>query len=229
MTIVLPIHPRTGLTALGLRRDGRPIWPVIGAQDPPGPPADPPAPNPPAPTPPAPPGPPADPPKPDDPLGPAGLKALQEERDARKALEKRLATLAPLEKFAAALAGDDAGKPTGKTDVEQLGERLANHETELANERAARWRAEVAHERGLTPAQAARLTGSTRDELLADADALLALFPAAAPAAPGTPKPDPSQGARGGGPTIDARIAEAQAKGDWRTVISLQNEKLANL
>ncbi|MEL3944492.1 hypothetical protein [Streptomyces sp. LNU-CPARS28] len=26
----LPIHPRTGETALGLRRDGRPIWPIKG-------------------------------------------------------------------------------------------------------------------------------------------------------------------------------------------------------
>jgi hypothetical protein len=48
-------------------------------------------------------------------------------------------------------------------------------------------------------------------------------------AAPAGPRPDPSQGARGAGPTIDGRIAEAQAKGDWRTVITLQNEKLAKL
>lgn len=26
----LPIHPRTGLTAVGLRADGRPIWPIMG-------------------------------------------------------------------------------------------------------------------------------------------------------------------------------------------------------
>ena len=26
----LPIHPRTGESALGLRRDGRPIWPIKG-------------------------------------------------------------------------------------------------------------------------------------------------------------------------------------------------------
>jgi hypothetical protein len=48
----------------------------------------------------------------------------------------------------------------------------------------------------------------------------------AAPASPAVPRPDPSQGARGPGPTIDSRIAEAQKAGDWRTVISLQNEKL---
>lgn len=40
------------------------------------------------------------------------------------------------------------------------------------------------------------------------------------------PRPDPSQGARGAGPTLDSRIAEAQTKGDWLRVISLQNQKL---
>lgn len=29
----LPTHPRTGLTALGYRRNGEPIWPVMGAAD----------------------------------------------------------------------------------------------------------------------------------------------------------------------------------------------------
>lgn len=172
---------------------------------------------------------PADPPKPDDqPLGAAGLKALQEERDARKALEKQLAALAPLQKLADAL-GTGTPAAGGKSEVDLLNERFAQHEKTVAEERSARWRAEVAHEKGLSPAQAARLAGSTREELLADADSLLALFPTT-PATPGTPRPDPSQGARGGAAvTLDARIAEAQAKGDWRTVISLQNEKLTNL
>lgn len=180
--------------------------------------------TPPAPTP--------EPPKPDDdkPLGPAGERALAAERDARKALEKQVAALAPLQKIAEALG---AGTPAaaGKSELELLNERFAQHERDLADERVARHRAEVAHEKGLTPAQAARLQGGTRDELLADADALLALFPpasAGAPAQPGTPRPDPTQGARGAGPDVDSRIKEAQAKGDWRTVISLQNEKLAD-
>lgn len=30
MPETLPIHPRTGLRAVGLRRDGRPIWPIMG-------------------------------------------------------------------------------------------------------------------------------------------------------------------------------------------------------
>lgn len=45
---------------------------------------------------------------------------------------------------------------------------------------------------------------------------------------PSNPKPDLSQGSRGTGPDADSQIAEAQKRGDWRTVISLQNEKLTN-
>lgn len=44
----LPTHPRTGLTALGYRKDGRPIWPVLGGSEPPDQPPDP---APPAPAP----------------------------------------------------------------------------------------------------------------------------------------------------------------------------------
>lgn len=214
-------HPRTGdpLRAIGTSRRG-PIWPAIGASDDP-PPADPPK------DPANPPAPPADPPKPDDkPLGPGGEKALKAEREARQALEKKLAALAPLEQLAQALGGQATGD--SKTDLERLTERLSQHETELAAERSARYRAEVAAEKGLTPQQAARLQGATREELLADADALLALFPAQ-PAGPRNPVPDPSQGARGAQPPdLDAQIKAAQAKGDWRTVLSLQNQKLAN-
>lgn len=47
-----------------------------------------------------------------------------------------------------------------------------------------------------------------------------------ATAAPAGPRPDLSQGARGAGPDLDSRIAEAQKRGDFMTVISLQNQKL---
>jgi hypothetical protein len=162
----------------------------------------------------------------DEPLGEGGIKALQAERAARQALEKKLEALAPLEKIAAALGGGDA--TAGKSEIELITERLTNHETELGKERSARWRAEIAIEKGLTVQQASRLVGSSRDELAADADALQALFPTA-PAAPGTPKPDPSQGGRGGASVdLDSKIQEAQKKGDFRSVIALQNQKFAN-
>ena len=203
----LPIHARTGLTAIGVRRDGRPIWPVLGGDGTEAPPVPAPPPTPPA----QPPGQPAPASQPsgtqtpptsgeDDPLGPAGLKALQAEREARAALERRLTALEPLAKLASAMGVDPGKEPT---DADKLRERQSALEKELADERQARWRAEVAQEKKLTAAQATRLVGTTREDLLADADALLSAFPTAAPpdpAKPGAarPKPDPAQGARPG-------------------------------
>lgn len=197
---------------------------------PPTGPSDPPAPAAPAsPTPAVDPKPAAgDPPKDpaNEPLGEGGLKALQSEREARKALEKRLEGLAPLEKIAAALGEGDPAK--GKSEIEQITERLANHEKQLAEANTARWRAEVAHEHSFTPEQAAELRGATREEIAGHAERLKALFPTA-PAAPATPKPDKSQGGGGGAPPdLDAQIKEAQKKGDIRAVISLQRQKLDN-
>lgn len=200
----LPVHPFTGFTALGLRRNGAPIWPVRGGsgdgddgktggqggsgsgdggdggKDGGGPPGD---------------------------LGDAGKKALdamKAERNAAKLELKKvndqLAKLAPLQKLADALGakpGDD-----GPTDVDALTARLAKHEEELATERLARFRAEVAAEKKLTPAQAKRLIGATREELAKDADELLKDFqPGDNGGGQGgrrTPRQDPSQGARGG-------------------------------
>jgi len=194
-------HPLTGapIWALGMRRDGQVIWPVIGAADPepekpegvkePEKPAD----------------------KPDDgskggedkPLGPGGEKALREEREARKALEKQLAELSPLRKLAEALGGGDADK--GKSEVEQLTERLAAQEKAIVDERTARWRAEVQADKKLTAVQASWLVGSTREEMEKAADELLAAFGgprqdddrnAGAPRR--GMRPDPAQGARPG-------------------------------
>lgn len=162
---------------------------------------------------------------PDEPLREPGKKALEEERARVKALEKKLAALAPLEQIADLLGG----KPTGdaKTDLEQLTERLGKHEEDLAAEKVERWRAEVRADKGLTAAQAARLVGSTKEELTADADALLALFPAADLSKPRTPAPDPSQGSKGNPPpSLDAQIREAEAKGDTKTAILLKARKL---
>ncbi|SFO59902.1 hypothetical protein [Amycolatopsis rubida] len=235
MNTDLPVHPRTGLRAVGIGKRG-PIWPIAGAEDNPPAPPNPAVPEPPKPGPtsgptptPTPPEPPAgDPPKEaakEEPLGEGGIKALQAERDARKALEKKLEGLAPLEKLAAAL-GATGGAEQGKTEIEQITERLANHEKQLAEANEARWRAEVANAKKLTPEQAAELRGSTAEELAAHADRLLALFPTA-PASSGTPRPDPSQGGQGGAPpNLDALIAEATKKGDIKAVLRLQNQKL---
>ena len=64
-----------------------------------------------------------------------------------------------------------------KTDLQKLQEErdaLLAEKTSLALEALRR---EVADEKGLTPAQARRLVGTTREELEADADDVLAAFP----------------------------------------------------
>lgn len=225
----LPIHPFTGLTAIGFRRDGRPIFPILGGAQPPMPVPAPPSGDPaPAPTDPTPTAPPADPPE-GKPLGPAGERALAAEREARKALEKQIAEFAPLKELAASLAGGQK-PPPGKSEVDVLREQFAAHQKELAEERAARWRIEVAQAKNLTADQAAWLQGSTQEELAASADRLLAAFPTA-PAGTRTPAPDPSQGARGGqpGPDLTAQIEAARTAGDFRKAISLERQKLLSI
>lgn len=164
----------------------------------------------------------------------------EEQAKGRAELEKQLAELTPLKQQVEGLAplkalAEALGvKPDkGKTDVETLTERIAAQEKRAADAELRAIRLEVAAEKQLTPAQAARLQGSTREELAADADALKALFPApAAPAGgdpnvttgttPTTPAPDPSQGARGGVNELQALLAEAQKAGKTREVIRLK-------
>ncbi|MCX4470461.1 hypothetical protein OOK41_09095 [Micromonospora sp. NBC_01655] len=139
-----------------------------------------------------------------DQLGDAGKQAIDrmkaernEERKARRTLE---AKLAEYEKAEQAKADAD------KTEAERRA--AAEQRAEQAELRALRL--EVAAEKGLTPAQAKRLVGATREELEADADEIREAFPTA-PAAPErrAPKPDPSQGARGGTkPTSADRAAK---------------------
>jgi hypothetical protein len=165
----------------------------------------------------------------DKPLGPAGEKALNAERARVKELERQMAELSPLKQLAEVINGGQKPKD-GKSEAELLNERFDAYEQQLATERGARWRAEIAAEKGLSAQQAARLNGTTREELLADADELLTLFPGAV--GPRNPAPDPSQGARGGPSTngdLEAQIQEATKAGDWRKAAALQKTKLANV
>lgn len=189
----------------------------------PAPPITPPAPGA---TPPAEPpatGPAAPPATGDQPLGEAGQRALAEERAARKELEKQIKELEPLKKLAEAMGV----KPDAtKSNADALATEVATMRKELADERVGRMRAEVAAEAKLDPSLAKRLTGSTREELAADAAEMAKLFPAGAgngtTTAPGTPAPDPSQGARGGVDTLQAALKAAQDKGDTKEAIRLK-------
>lgn len=120
-------------------------------------------------------------------LGANGLKALEAERAANKASRKQIAELqAKLKEY------EDANK----TEAEKTAERLAALEKTSAESQSRAERLEVALDKGLPKALAARLQGSTREELEADADELLKLVGEQKPA---SPKPDPSQGHGGGG------------------------------
>lgn len=84
-----------------------------------------------------------------------------------------------------------------KSEADKLAERATAAEDRAAKAEAKVLRAEIALKKGLTPSQAKRLVGATEDELLADADELLADIKGAA--APPTPPPDVDQGVIGDG------------------------------
>lgn len=152
----------------------------------------------------------------DKPLGENGEKALKAEREARKATEKALADfkaeMAPFIELMQGLRGAVPG--VEPSDTEKLAAELEQIKAEAAQERLGRIRLEVATAKGLTAAQAARLQGDTTEELEADADALLALFPQTTPDAPKGPRGDPAQGARPGGTSggIQSGAAKYEAR-----------------
>lgn len=151
-----------------------------------------------------------------DGLGEAGKKALEQERAARKELEKQLRELQqrdPMKQLAEAL-----GMKPAEAKPDDLAAQVNELKQQFEQAQLRAMRLEVAAAKGLTPKQAARLQGSTREELEADADDLLATFGTASGAqqsqqSSGTPAPDPTQGARGGVDDLKARIAAAEAKG----------------
>ena len=107
----------------------------------------------------------------EDTLGDAGKKALEaERRNARAAAKERDALAARLKEF----------EDRDKSEADKAIERAAAAEARVTQLEAHATRLEVAFENGLTPAQAKRLVGSTREELEADAKELLATFKPAA-------------------------------------------------
>lgn len=130
----------------------------------------------------------------DEPLGEAGKQALVKERQAAKAAEKRAADAeARIKEF----------EDRDKSDAQKLQEERDAAVTERDTLRTQTLRRDVADEKGLTAAQAKRLVGSTREELEADADDIIATFPVAP-----TPTPpkfgDVNQGHRGEAPISPA-------------------------
>lgn len=189
----LPVHPATGLQALGFGKRG-PIWPVVGASE------DPPNPEDPTPEPD---------PDPDEPLGDAGKKALKSERDARAAsdakvkdLQKQLDTAN--QKLAAAKSD---GQPEWQQKLDELQGKLdaeIEARTTAEKDKAAAQRVTYGIDKGLPKALATKLVGTTDEELNAEIEELLPLL-----GTPG-PQPNPQQGnpSKGSGGSIASGRAQ---------------------
>lgn len=122
-------------------------------------------------------------------LGDGGKKAIQAERDARKAAEKLTAELsAKLKQF------EDANL----SELERTKKAAEESAAELAALRAENVRSRVALDKGVPADLVEFLTGDTEGDIAAKADLLMARLNA-----PGTPKPDPSQGAKGDGTALN--------------------------
>lgn len=91
------------------------------------------------------------------------LKALEAERAKNKKLENEMKMLRT------------AGA-SSKSEMDTLTERLAAAEKRQAESDLRAMRLEIAAEKGLTKSQAARLQGSTIEELTSDADELIEQF-----------------------------------------------------
>ncbi|MEU2867758.1 hypothetical protein ABZ769_00910 [Streptomyces olivoreticuli] len=139
-------------------------------------------------------------PAPDDTAPPDSAPRPWEDPAAARAEIERLAAelsghaarVAELEPAAAEL---HQLQEAGKTEAQRLTERAEAAERQAEQNWAELIRAQVAHSRGLTERQAARLVGTTREELEADADELLAdITPAAGHR---LMQPDPTQGSSG--------------------------------
>lgn len=181
----LPLHPITGLQALGFTKRG-PIWPVVGASE------DPPA---------------GDPPAGDPPAGePEGKTFTQADLD--RIIGERLARENIAELKDKATKFDELDN-ANKTELQRFQEQLdaTNAEKAQAEQRAAqaeleRMKITIAATKGIPISSAGRLAGSTQEEIEADADKFLADF------GPKTPLPNPQQGNGGGG---QSRSVEAGA------------------
>lgn len=122
-------------------------------------------------------------------LGDGGKKALQAERDARKTAERTAAELsAKLKQF------EDANL----SELERTKKAAEESAAELAKLRSENVRNKVAIDKGVPADLVEFLTGDTEGDIAAKADLLLARLNT-----PGTPKPDPSQGAKGEGAALN--------------------------
>ena len=147
------------------------------------------------------------------PLGDAGLKALQAERTRAAKAESDLKAL------------QQQIEDSQKTAEQKAAEASAD----ATSARLEALRYKVAAEKGLTLSLAARLTGSTKEELEADADTLMALIPKAPEAPPALPVGPTVPGQQPGGSTPAAQVTQSDldalaAAGKYEEINRLRRE-----
>ncbi|MFC4912584.1 hypothetical protein [Actinomadura gamaensis] len=244
----LPVHPVTGLPALGVLPSGRIVWPVLGGSGDDQPPTT---------------NRPDHQPDPvdegqdddgqdddvdDEPLGPAGQKALAAEKAKRREQSaKRRAAEARAADLEAELDQLRNGAKTGEegqdqVDVDKIRREAEKSALTTANARILRSEVKAAAAGKLAdPADALRFLDLTQFEVGADGeidedelrdavDELLTRKPYLAAAASGAPR---FQGSADQGPrpktktpTLDEQITAAEKAGDWATARRLKTAKL---
>lgn len=122
-------------------------------------------------------------------LGDAGKKALAAEREARKAAEKSAA------EFAARLKEIEQANLSELEKAQRAAKEAQDRLSEVSRQNA---RNSVALAKGIPPRLVGFLAGDSEEEIAANAEALLEAIAEAN--APTTPRPDPTQGAKGGEP-----------------------------
>lgn len=206
----LPIHPITGLQALGVTRRG-PIWPVIGASqdDPSNGGAQKPATGEQG----------KQQPSGDEPLGEGGKKALETERAARKAADTKAGDLQrQIDDLTAKLAAATA-EPDNRSELDKRLETMqaqidaATNAQKKSDEAAAtanlaQLRVERGALKGLAPALAKKLTATTAEEIDAEIDA--DFLPHLAQVRPGM-NPNPQQGQPSAGRASGTALGNAEA------------------
>lgn len=150
-------------------------------------------------------------------LGDGGKKAIEAERRARKAADKRAADLeARVKEF------EDASK----SEAEKAAARAEAAEERAKAAESKALRLEIADELQVPKEFREFLTGTDDDTIRAQAEKVLTALSAATAGQRTTPRPDPTQGAKPpAGDDLDARIAEAEKRGDIPAVIALKRQK----
>lgn len=124
----------------------------------------------------------------DEQLGERGKRALDRMKEERKRLKAEMREMAEkVKKY----------EDSQKSESQRLSDDAASYKEKWTAAEQKLIRLEVASEKGLSPKQAARLTGTTKEELEEDADELLEIFKPSAKEKANNGKP--KERLRGGG------------------------------